>query len=177
MGGRLYGFGISPSSEIHSERLGSWLPARISLTLQLWDCEGQSCSSGIIGRGSRIWRLPQCRLYSWDTDVCILTLWLLWSYDANRKHVHWYHGVCGTINSTLKRISEETKLEVYKVMTLLYRGKILVKNNKIVIKIRAEKMNFVRSFKWWIALDKIKNDDIQKELNIYSVNIRLDWWL
>lgn len=96
-----------------------------------------------------------------------------------------FQRICGTINQALKnKARRETKMKFYKVMaepTLSYGSELWTVTKKQESKIQASEMKFLRQVKGCTRQDRIRNEEIRGELDIYNMNQRLknykqQWW-
>ena len=63
------------------------------------------------------------------------------------------------------------------VLTLLYDSEIWTLGSKDLRRIQAAEMKFLKSIKGCTILDKVRNEDIRKELNIFvkRMKFRIGW--
>lgn len=100
-----------------------------------------------------------------------------YSNDMKTKLQRFQH-TCGTINKYLRnKTRKETLLKFYKVMAvpqLLYGCESWTIRKQDKMKIQASEMKFLRRVKRCTLMDKIKNEDIRQELNIFSLNEKIN---
>ena len=102
------------------------------------------------------------------------------SYDRERdidEKINRFQMICGTINRSLKdKVRKETKLKLYKTMAvpmLLYGSETWVESKAEKSRIQAAEMRFLRRVKGCTRLDRFRNDDIRRELDIFSINRKI----
>lgn len=81
--------------------------------------------------------------------------------------------ICGTIHRTLKnKTRRQTRVKLYKTMSvpvLLHGSESLVLLQKTLGNIQAVEMRFLRAVKCYFLQEKISNENIRKELKIFSM--------
>lgn len=96
--------------------------------------------------------------------------------DVKRK-LHRFQYMCGTIRRTLRnKVRQETTMKFYKTMAvpvLMYGSETWVNKKKYQNAIQSSEMKFLRSVNKCTKLDKIKNEDIRKNLDIFSLNKKI----
>lgn len=102
------------------------------------------------------------------------------SYNKDRDieiKIQRFEHICGTINRTLSnKTRKDTKIKLYKVMAtpiLMYGSESWVPSQKEVKKIQTAEMRFLRRVQGCTLLDKIRNEDIRAELNVYHLGERV----
>jgi len=87
--------------------------------------------------------------------------------------VHAFHNIldtlCGTIRKYLNKTRTETQMKFHKVVarpSLLYGSETWVTTQRDMTRLEAAEMRFLRSVMGYTRLDKIRSDDIRKELEI-----------
>lgn len=85
--------------------------------------------------------------------------------------------MCGSIRRTLSRKTrKETGLKFYKVIAtpmLLYGSEMWVTNQKQLCRIQPSEMRFLRSVKGCTRQDRLYNEDICGELNVFKILNRI----
>ena len=103
--------------------------------------------------------------------------------DLEQK-VNKFSRICGTISRTLKnKTRNDTQIKFYKTMavpTITYGSEVWVTSKKQEQRIQTQEMKFLRRVKGCTRLDRIRNEDIRRELNVDSLNdlvkdLRKDW--
>ena len=85
------------------------------------------------------------------------------------KKINRFQGICGTIRKHLKNTRTETQMKFYKVVarpSLLYGSETWVTTKRAMTGLEDAEMRFLRSVMEYTRLDKIRSDDIRKELEI-----------
>ncbi|KAK9877518.1 hypothetical protein WA026_018626 [Henosepilachna vigintioctopunctata] len=103
---------------------------------------------------------------------------ITYDYDDDMvKKLHNFQRICGTLSRTLRRRTrKETQIKLYKVMatpTLLYGSETWTLNTRDLSRIQAAEMRYLRSVKGCTLLDRIRNDDIRRELKIFNLCDRI----
>ncbi|KAJ4431286.1 hypothetical protein ANN_19883 [Periplaneta americana] len=97
--------------------------------------------------------------------------------DINIK-LNKFYRMCGTIKRTLKnKTLQSTQLKFYKVMavpTLTYASDNWTLNRADRRKIETAEMKFLRSIAGVTILDRKRNEDIRKDLNIFNLTNRIE---
>lgn len=103
------------------------------------------------------------------------------SYEPDRDvtdKVHRFQWICGTIHRTLKnKTRKDTKMKLYKTMavpSLVFGSETWIDTSKTKSQIQSAEMKFLRRVKGCTRLDHIRNDDIRAELDIFSLNRRIE---
>ncbi|KAJ4447044.1 hypothetical protein ANN_09033 [Periplaneta americana] len=90
------------------------------------------------------------------------------------KKVNRFQMICGTIGRTLgRKARKETQMKFYKVMavpTLIYGSESWTTTKKEESRIQSAEMKFMRYVRRYTKADKIKNETIRSDLNIFSVH-------
>lgn len=90
------------------------------------------------------------------------------------KKVNRFQMICGTIGRTLgRKARKETQMKFYKVMavpTLIYGSESWTITKKEESRIQSAEMKFMRYVRRCTKADKIKNETIRSDLNIFSVH-------
>jgi hypothetical protein len=102
------------------------------------------------------------------------------SYKADndiKMKLHKYQYICGTIHRTLtNKTRKDTMLKFYKTMAtpvLLYGCESWVPSQKDNSRIQATEMKFLRRVKGITKLDRVRNEDVRKELGIRAINDKI----
>jgi hypothetical protein len=102
------------------------------------------------------------------------------SYEHDRdigEKIQKFQMICGTINRTLKnKARTDTQLKFYKTMavpTVMFGSETWTDTKKGYSKVQAAEMKFLRRIKGVTRLDRLRNDDIRRELNIFSLNRKI----
>ena len=99
--------------------------------------------------------------------------------------IHRFQNICGTIHRTLKNnASKSTRLKFYKtiaVPTLLYGCETWVLSKPDESRLQASEMRFLRRTYGCSREDRLRNTEIRKQLNVFSINekvseSRLKWY-
>jgi hypothetical protein len=97
--------------------------------------------------------------------------------DLDHK-IHRFQMICGTINRTLKqKVRKDTKLKLYKTMavpSVIYGSETWVDLKRNKSRIQSAEMRFLRRVKGCTLRDQIRNDDIRRELDIFSLNRKIE---
>lgn len=108
---------------------------------------------------------------------CEMNIYSRISKDINAK-LSRFQMICGTIDKTLKnKTRKETRMKFYKTMAvpaLLYGSEVWVSSNSTKRKIQSTEMRFLRKTKGCTRMDKIRNEEIRTELQIFSINDKID---
>ena len=102
----------------------------------------------------------------------------LYDYDHNvQKKYHKFEYLSGTTILTLKgKTRPETQLKFYKMIavpTLLYSSEIWTLSSKDFSRIQAAEIKFFRFVKGYTILDKVRNEDVHKELKIFCIKDKI----
>ena len=88
-------------------------------------------------------------------------------------------GICGTIRKHLKKTCTDTQIKFYKVVgrpSLLYGKETWVTTKRVMTRLEAAEMRFLRSVTGYTRLDKIRSEVIRKELEISGIqDVRLKY--
>lgn len=97
--------------------------------------------------------------------------------DTEKKLTR-FQMICGTIHNTLKnKTRPDTRMKFYNTMaipTLLYGCESWVPTQRTTNRIQSCEMKFLRKTKGCTREDRIRNEEIRKELEAEAVNSRMD---
>ena len=103
---------------------------------------------------------------------------LTYEYENEvQQKLHKFQYICGTLRKILrKKTRKETQLKFYRVMAtpvLLYGSETWTLGSRDLSRIQATEMRHLRPIKGCTILDKIRNEDIRKELKIFNLCDRI----
>jgi hypothetical protein len=91
--------------------------------------------------------------------------------DFDQK-INTFQVICGTIRKHLKKTRTDTQMKCYKVVaraSLLYGSETWVTTKRVMTRLEAAEMRFLRSATGYTKLDKIRSEVIRKELEISGI--------
>lgn len=102
-----------------------------------------------------------------------------YSNDVEQK-LNKFNHICGTISRHLKnKTRKDTQVKFYKtiaVPTMLYGCECWILTERQRSRIQAQEMKFLRRVKGCTRHDRIRNDEVRKELKIFNINERIDFY-
>ena len=102
------------------------------------------------------------------------------SYNKNEDliiKINRFNYMCGTIRRYLKNTRTETKLKFYKMMAvpvLLYGSEFWTLTKKKEKMIETAEMRLLRNIAGYTRLDRKRNEDIRKQLNIFKLTDKIE---
>lgn len=94
------------------------------------------------------------------------------------KNVQKYQAICGTISRTLKnKTRKDTAIKFYKTMAvpiLTYGSESWITTQKDTNKLQTAEMRFLRRIKGCTREDRLRNEAIREELQIYNINDKIE---